>query len=65
MPLYHIQDGDRPMYVIALSWQGALTAWQNIVARENKGTLPFEHDPQGISFIADDADIIITAEETE
>lgn len=62
MPLYYVQDGDRPMHVLAKSWQGAVFAWRNRCCVENEGTSPAEHDPQGIMLVAENDDIIVTIE---
>lgn len=32
--LYHIQDDDRPIYIVADSWQHALDEWRTIIRRE-------------------------------
>ncbi len=55
--LYHIQDDDRPMYVVGTSWQDALKAWQRVIGAENNHP-PEEADPTGITLIAKDEELI-------
>lgn len=58
--LYHIQDADRPMYVFAPDWNGALAAWRTQITTENPGDYDTEPpNPEGIAFIADNADVIV------
>lgn len=59
MNLYHIQDADRPMFVVASSWQAALTAWQKQISIENEDCPPEEFNPQGIAFVAEHRDLLI------
>ena len=33
--LFHIQDPDRPMWVVAVDWSAALEAWRRQVASED------------------------------
>lgn len=57
MPLYQIQDDDRPGFVFAINFQAALEKYAQAVASENDGeALP----PKGIVHIADDTEIIIS-----
>lgn len=57
MPLFHVQDDDRPMYVIANCYAIAIEKWRAVVASENDGEDP--GDPAGVHLIADDEDIIV------
>ncbi len=54
--LYHVQDADRPMYVIAPDWETAIRAWKAVIIAENDGEEGGE--PDGISLIAPGADIV-------
>lgn len=62
MPLFLVQDDDRPMYVIEESWEHALAKWRAFVAWENKligdHALAME-GPQGIQLICGDEDLLI------
>lgn len=55
--LYYVQDSDRPMHVLAVSWKEALTKWTNLIMAENDGDAGDE--PQGIQLIAEYSDIIL------
>lgn len=55
--LFLVQDSDRPLYVLAESWQDALEKWRARIYDENPG-LEVEWDPDGISLVADTNDII-------
>ena len=57
MKLYHIQDPDRPMYVVAANWQDALSRWKSHIREENDGEEGDE--PSGITIIAEEDDLII------
>lgn len=58
MKLFHVQDSDRPMYVVAENWEKALRKWRNCVAAENEGTDPEDHEPSGIQYVCDEDDLI-------
>jgi hypothetical protein len=60
MPLYQIQDGDRPCWVVATTWDDALTQWRAVIARENDDM--DEAEPEGIARICDDDELIIHGE---
>lgn len=56
MPLFHVQDPDRPMWVVAMNWQEAIDRWRDVIASENDGEVGDE--PDGIQFVCDDDDLI-------
>ena len=58
MKLFHIQDSDRPMYVIGDSWQGALSKWKKLVAEENNIHSVEVEEPLGIALISLDDELI-------
>ena len=58
MKLFHIQDSDRPMYVIGDNWQGALSKWKNLVADENNMQPTEVEEPLGIALISLDDELI-------
>ena len=35
MNLYHVQDADRPMYVVAFSYGHAVELWEEVIREEN------------------------------
>lgn len=55
--LFFIQDGDRPMHVVAPDWNAALAAWRRLIASENEGMDAAE--PEGISKVADANELLI------
>ena len=55
--LYHVQDNDRPMYVLGKDYSEALSKWRKLVADENDGD-PGE-DAQGICLIANADEILL------
>lgn len=60
MKLFHVQDSDRPMFVVAESFQDAVDRWEALVREENH-TPPNEkiEPPSGIAFICDENDLLI------
>ena len=57
MPLYHVQDSDRPCWVVAASWNDALAQWRTLIAKENDDS--DDADPQGIAYVCDNDELII------
>lgn len=58
MPLFHVQDHDREMWVIADNFQQAHNKWGELVAREND-IAPLDVEiPLGIRFVCDDNDLL-------
>jgi|ERR1051325_298479 hypothetical protein len=57
MPLFHVQDSDRPGWVIAENFAEAVRKWETAVAKENDGDKG--EPPKGVSLIADDDEIIV------
>lgn len=57
MPLFHVQDDDRPGYVVANDYAEAIRKWSAAVLRENDDvdTGP----PRGVSIVCDDRDLIV------
>ena len=56
--LFHVQDGDRPMYVVARDWSAALDAWWRVIRAENEGVDDLE-EPDGISMVARADELLI------
>ena len=58
MNLYHVQDADRPMWVIASDYGNAVLKWKALVAEENNESIGEVVDPQGVSFVCEEIDLI-------
>jgi hypothetical protein len=37
MPLFQVQDSDRPLWVVARDWHHAVQQWKDQIAIENNG----------------------------
>lgn len=61
--LFHVQDGDRPMYVLAKDWGDALLQWQGLIRRENEIEPNERIDPDGISLVADHDELLLPGAE--
>ena len=59
MMLFHIQDSDRPMYVVATDWNEALAKWREVIAIENEEADCFDDNPDGIALVAEDDELIL------
>ncbi len=59
MNLYHIQDADRPMYVIARSWNEAIVIWENKVIGENDADDC--EPPAGIMLVCEADELLLRA----
>src|SRR6266576_4893324 len=56
--LYHVQDSDRPMWVIASNWTEAVHLWKMHVAAENDQTPVDVPECQGIQLICEANELI-------
>lgn len=56
MNLYHVQDSDRPMWVIAATWGGAVEKWKAKIREENGGVC--DDEPQGVQFVCDEDELL-------
>lgn len=59
MPLFHVQDDDRPAYVVADDFTEAIEKWRHAVAADNDGEC---FGPDGVSMICDDNELIVDQE---
>jgi len=59
VPLYQIQDADRPGFVFAANFSEAIARWSHAVAVENECDVTAVEPPSGVNHLADDEDIII------
>jgi hypothetical protein len=63
MNIYHVQDNDRPMFVIASSWDRALRGWRQLIQEENPEADMSDVNPDGITFVAESNDILQVADD--
>lgn len=59
MPLFHVQDPDRPMYVVAATYGEAVDRYLRLVADENELPVKDCDLPQGVQFVCDDEDLLL------
>lgn len=59
MPLFEVQDADRPMYVVDDNYSDALEYWKEAVAIENDIPTNEVEPPLGIRFVCGNDDLII------
>lgn len=59
MNLYHVQDSDRPMFVLGSSWQEALDKWRALIREENDMQPNESCEPTGIQLVAEEDELII------
>jgi len=60
--LFHIQDSDRPVWVVADSYQQAVDKWQKALYSESPDDYKDSEDvglPQGIQYVCSDDELII------
>ena len=65
MPLYLIQDTDRPLWVVGKNYGQAEHTWKKIVAKENEIKIDEVESPLGISFVCEDLDLILSGDNWE
>lgn len=58
MPLFHIQDFDRPAHVVAVDYEDAIAKWRRAVVAENEGDPG--NLPDGVAVICYDDELIVT-----
>lgn len=57
LSLFHVQDGDRPMWVIAENYGQAAERWREQIAKENPDDDCGDDQPDGVSLIASGTDL--------
>ena len=62
MPLYNIQDNDRPLWIIARDYRKAEYIWKKIIATENQITIDEVEPPLGISFVCDGLSLVLNGD---
>lgn len=60
--LYHVQDDDRPMFVVAKDWQHALDQWRALVRQENNMGKDEAVEPDGIQRLCDANEVLLPSE---
>jgi len=65
MPLFHVQDADRPAYVLAKNYSEAEERWRAVVGAENdwEGDDDDFAPPLGIMFVCDDAELLLDSQQ--
>jgi hypothetical protein len=56
MPLYLVQDDDRPLFVIADDFPQAISKWKKVISDENEGD---DAEPAGVHKLADDHELVV------
>ena len=60
MPLFYVQDGDRPMFIAAADFETALAQWRRQILDENdQDQSCIEGAPEGIQCVTDRDDEIM------
>ena len=59
MKLFHVQDNDCPMYVLAENWTAAIESWRKHVS---DGTEDEPAEPQSVHLVADEDEILVDAQ---
>lgn len=59
MNLYHVQDEDRPMYVIAPHLASAIHKWKCHIACENDIEREDVEEPHGVSLVCEKGDLLV------
>ena len=65
MPLYMVQDNERPLYVVGKDYGQAEYIWRKIIAKENDLKIDEVESPNGISFICEDTDLVLNGDNWE
>lgn len=59
MPLFHVQDSDRPLWVVARDYIHAVQKWTAIIREENDLDAGEECSlPDGVALVCDDHDLV-------
>jgi hypothetical protein len=60
MPLFHVQDSDRPIYVVAADFNAAVGCWRQLLAVENPDDVAECHvaNPCGVTLVAEDGEFL-------
>lgn len=58
MPLFNVQDSDRPMWVVAESYGAAVEKWIKFVAKENDMEPEDVEAPDGVMLVCHDDEFI-------
>lgn len=63
LKLFHVQDGDRPMWVIAKDWKHAADLWRELLSKENESDCS-EEEPYGIQLVCESNELILPRKES-
>ena len=58
--LFHVDDTERPMYIVAADWTAALEAWRSQVSAEADVAPEETPEPDGIYLVCGSDDLLIT-----
>lgn len=61
MNLYHVQDADRPMYVVAASFGDAIDRWKEVIATENNMSINEVEEPMGCEYVCGSDELLLEA----
>lgn len=58
-PLFHVQDSDRPLWIVARDFGHAVEKWRDVIRRENNLDPSDNEDmPTGVQHVCDDDDFV-------
>jgi len=56
--LFLVQDDNRPMYVLAETWQEAVDKWRRVIQEENAPDDCSDEQPKGVQLVAEPYGVI-------
>ena len=59
MNLYHVQDDDQPMWVIANDYGDAVHKWKLQISEMDQMSISEVDDPRGVAFVCAEEDLIL------
>lgn len=62
MPLFYVQDSDRPVFVIAADYNAAVDRWRVLLGKENPEANCSDEMPDSVHYLAGDDDILVEGE---
>jgi len=57
--LYYVQDSDRPLFVLAKTYEEALDKWRDVICKENDCGINEVEPPNGISLVAEYDEVLV------
>lgn len=58
--LFHVKDGDRPLYVVARDWNEALETWRTVIKSESDDCGTDELQPWGIDHVCRPNELVLS-----